>query len=61
MSCSPLDRTVKIADFGIARFADEEPSALTATGKILGTADYLAPERALGCPAQTASDVYSLG
>ncbi|MFE4416271.1 protein kinase [Streptomyces sp. NPDC056821] len=56
-----LDRTVKIADFGIARFADEEASALTATGKILGTADYLAPERALGRPAQTASDVYSLG
>ncbi|MFD4973058.1 serine/threonine-protein kinase [Streptomyces sp. NPDC058424] len=55
------DRTVKIADFGIARFADEEASTLTATGKILGTADYLAPERALGRPAQTASDVYSLG
>ncbi|MEV5086003.1 protein kinase [Streptomyces sp. NPDC056159] len=56
-----LDRTVKIADSGIARFADEEVSALTATWKILGTADYLAPERALGRPAQTASDVYSLG
>ncbi|MER6036084.1 serine/threonine-protein kinase [Streptomyces sp. NPDC001835] len=55
------DRTAKIADFGIARFADEAASALTVTGKVLGTADYLAPERALGRPAQPASDVYSLG
>lgn len=55
------DRTVKIADFGIARFAEDAASTLTATGKILGTADYLAPERALGRSAQPASDVYSLG
>ncbi|MFI6438488.1 protein kinase [Streptomyces sp. NPDC050759] len=55
------ERTVKIADFGIARFADDAASTLTATGKILGTADYLAPERALGRPAQPASDIYSLG
>ncbi|MGW0208923.1 protein kinase domain-containing protein [Streptomyces sp. NPDC003233] len=55
------DRTVKITDFGIARFAEEAASNLTATGKIIGTADYLAPERALGRPAQPASDVYSLG
>ncbi|OPG09088.1 serine/threonine protein kinase [Streptomyces sp. GKU 895] len=54
------DRTVKIADFGIARFAAAD-STLTATGKILGTADYLAPERALGRSARPASDVYSLG
>ncbi|MER6418606.1 protein kinase [Streptomyces sp. NPDC001137] len=53
------DRTVKITDFGIARFADD--GTATATGKILGTADYLAPERALGRPARPASDVYSLG
>lgn len=55
------DRTAKITDFGIARFAEEAASSLTATGKIIGTADYLAPERALGRPAQPASDVYSLG
>ncbi|MFF3918638.1 serine/threonine-protein kinase [Streptomyces sp. NPDC001852] len=55
------DRTAKVADFGIARFADEAAGSLTVTGKILGTADYLAPERALGRPAQPASDVYSLG
>ncbi|MFE1953277.1 serine/threonine-protein kinase [Streptomyces sp. NPDC059524] len=55
------DRTVKITDFGIARFAEESAGNLTATGKIIGTADYLAPERALGRPALPASDVYSLG
>ncbi|MFI7402474.1 protein kinase [Streptomyces sp. NPDC049541] len=55
------DRTVKITDFGIARFTDENAGTATATGKILGTADYLAPERALGRSAQPASDVYSLG
>ncbi|MFI1768345.1 serine/threonine-protein kinase [Streptomyces sp. NPDC020800] len=55
------DRTAKITDFGIARFADDAAGALTATGKVVGTADYLAPERALGRPAQPASDVYSLG
>lgn len=55
------ERTVKITDFGIARFADGAASRLTATGKIIGTADYLAPERGLGRPAQPASDVYSLG
>ena len=55
------DRTVKITDFGIARFTDDSAGTATATGKILGTADYLAPERALGRSAQPASDVYSLG
>ncbi|MFC8516159.1 serine/threonine-protein kinase [Streptomyces sp. NPDC057257] len=55
------DGTAKITDFGIARFADEAAAGMTATGKVLGTADYLAPERALGRPAQPAVDVYSLG
>ncbi|MEU6067009.1 MULTISPECIES: serine/threonine-protein kinase [Streptomyces] len=54
-------RTAKITDFGIARFTGDAGSTLTATGKILGTADYLAPERALGRRAEPASDVYSLG
>ncbi|WP_386350394.1 serine/threonine-protein kinase [Streptomyces xiangluensis] len=55
------DGTVKITDFGIARFADDATSTLTAIGKIVGSAAYLAPERGLGHPAQPASDVYSLG
>nr|WP_262928280.1 MULTISPECIES: serine/threonine-protein kinase [unclassified Streptomyces] len=55
------DGTVKLADFGIARFVDDPSGALTTTGQIVGTGMYLAPERALGQPASSASDVYSLG
>jgi serine/threonine-protein kinase len=49
---------VKVLDFGIASAAGE--AALT-TGDLLGTAAYLAPERALGRPATPAADVYALG
>ncbi|MET4645644.1 serine/threonine protein kinase [Streptomyces atratus] len=55
------DGTLKIGDFGIARFLDDPGNALTATGQIVGTSLYLAPERALGRAAGPASDVYSLG
>ncbi|MEV8549975.1 protein kinase [Streptomyces glaucescens] len=55
------DGTLKIGDFGIARFMDDPAAALTATGQIVGTSLYIAPERALGKPAGPASDVYSLG
>ncbi|MET9760783.1 serine/threonine-protein kinase [Streptomyces sp. NPDC006372] len=53
--------TLKIGDFGIARFLDDPGAALTATGQIVGTGLYLAPERALGKPAGPPSDMYSLG
>ncbi|MFV2119301.1 serine/threonine-protein kinase [Streptomyces sp. Act-28] len=55
------DGSVKIGDFGIARFLDDPSAALTGTGQIVGTGLYLAPERALGKPASPASDVYALG
>ncbi|GGK47747.1 PASTA domain-containing protein [Micrococcus flavus] len=50
---------VKVTDFGIARLADQVP--LTATGQVMGTAQYLAPEQATGQQATGASDIYSLG
>jgi serine/threonine protein kinase len=53
--------TVKIGDFGIARFVDDPSAALTTAGQIVGTSLYLAPERALGRAAGPASDMYSLG
>ncbi len=53
------DRTVKITDFGIARAADAV--ALTTTGQVIGTPQYLSPEQAEGKAATGASDIYSLG
>ena len=50
---------VKITDFGIARVADQV--SLTATGQVMGTVQYLAPEQATGKPATPLTDVYSLG
>ena len=49
---------VKVLDFGIAWSAHD--AALT-TGDLLGTAAYLAPERALGHRATPAADIYALG
>jgi serine/threonine-protein kinase len=50
---------VKVTDFGIARAGDQVP--LTATGQVMGTAQYLAPEQAMGRPATPLSDIYALG
>ena len=52
------NRSVHVADFGIAQLATED--TLTADGELLGTAAYLAPERVMGHPATDASDRYSL-
>lgn len=48
-----------LVDFGIAWSAGSEP--LTATGSIIGTAEYFSPEQAAGRPATARSDLYSLG
>jgi serine/threonine-protein kinase len=53
------DRTLKLADFGVASlFA---ASRLTQTGSVLGTAEYMSPEQARGQRATPRSDLYSLG
>ena len=49
----------KVTDFGIARSL--ESHGLTATGRVLGTTDYVSPEQALGQDVTEQSDVYSLG
>jgi eukaryotic-like serine/threonine-protein kinase len=51
--------TVKITDFGIAHTIGSAP--VTASGELIGTPGYLAPERAMGERATPASDLYSLG
>src|SRR5918999_3391678 len=53
------DAMVKLADFGIAKAAEQ--SDITKVGSVLGTAAYLSPEQTRGEPAGPASDLYALG
>jgi len=57
----PDDGGVKLADFGIAKAMGDATTGLTATGIVIGTASYLAPELVEGRAASPASDVYSVG
>jgi serine/threonine-protein kinase len=50
---------VKIIDFGLATTAVGD--GLTATGAILGTPHYMAPEQVRGKPVDSRTDVYALG
>jgi eukaryotic-like serine/threonine-protein kinase len=50
---------VKLADFGIAKAAED--SNITKVGSVLGTAAYLAPEQARGEEAGPSADLYALG
>ena len=52
-------RAAALTDFGLAKGAGYEP--LTRPGQILGTLDYIAPERIRGEDASPASDIYGLG
>lgn len=53
-----LEGEPKISDFGLAK---QETSNLTATGAVLGTPSYMAPEQARGLDIVPATDVYALG
>jgi serine/threonine protein kinase len=58
------DGLLKILDFGLARSLGPDAAsgtALTAAGRILGTARYMSPEQALGQQPGPPSDVFSLG
>ena len=46
-----------LADFGLTRGPDH--SAVTRSGQVVGTIDYIAPEQVRGEPAGTASDIYA--
>jgi len=59
-SDSDADRPhVQVVDFGVARLGDQ--TDLTASGSVLGTIAYMAPERMSDSPADARSDVWSLG
>jgi serine/threonine protein kinase len=59
------DGTVKILDYGLARFFDNRADDFTKrheNGSIIGTADYLAPEQAIDCSdVDVRADLYALG
>lgn len=62
------DGTAVLTDFGIAALQGTDPAlatgasaALTATGELIGTPEYIAPERIRGKGDDPASDLWSLG
>ena len=60
------DGTVKLLDFGIARFVDTDPeiapsAKLTQAGSVIGTALYVSPEACAQKPIGPAADLYALG
>jgi serine/threonine protein kinase len=52
------DGSVKIMDFGLARFGG---SSMTRTGMVMGTPHYMSPEQVKGGKADARSDVFALG
>ena len=52
---------VEAAFAAAAARAEATPTQLTATGALVGTPGYMAPEQLTGVPASTASDAYALG
>lgn len=55
----PTDGPAKVADFGLARAVSE--GSTSATGNMLGTVAYIAPEIVLTTEANARSDLYSVG
>ena len=58
------DGVIKVLDLGLALFQDQDDASLTMeyNDKVLGTADYLAPEQALNShTVDNRADIYGLG
>ena len=53
------DGTIKVTDFGIARFSQAETQ--TMTDKAIGSVHYIAPEQARGGYINDKADIYSVG
>ncbi len=58
---------VKVCDFGIAKLSDprgfqtDSGKALTSSGTLIGTPEYMSPEQSRGDPLDARSDLYSIG
>src|SRR5262249_17429096 len=52
---------VKIVDFGLAHLVEGSGERLTTSGRVMGTPQFLAPERIKGAAADERSDIYAVG
>jgi serine/threonine-protein kinase len=52
-------KRVKLIDFGLAK--SSFMAGMTATGLIIGTPEYMAPEQVKGLPCDTRTDLYAVG
>ena len=55
------DGTIKVADFGIARFSRQDIRATRSTDKAIGSVHYISPEQARGEITDEKADIYSVG
>lgn len=55
------DGTAKVADFGLAKRAENQSMMMTQEGYLVGTPYYMSPEQCQGLQVDARSDVYSLG
>lgn len=65
ISQGPQGPVAKLLDFGLVKFTDEAKwganRKLTVQGSVFGTPAYMAPEQAMGQPADARTDVYAAG
>jgi urea transport system substrate-binding protein len=55
------DGTIKLGDFGVAKYSPSDSLSLTRDGQLIGTPHYMSPEQCAGNPVDVRSDIYSLG
>lgn len=55
------DGTIKVADFGLAKFGRDTSQGITQTGQVVGTPYFMSPEQCQSTTLDHRSDIYSLG